>query len=259
MREKLMRKPIVIGNWKMNKTIKKAVQFAEELKKQLANYSGVEVVICPPFTALSKVQEVLEGSKIVLGAQNMYPEPAGAYTGEISPLMLVDIGCDYVIIGHSERRLLLNETDEMINRKLKSASTYRLKPVFCIGESIKDRDAGRTEEVIYNQLIKGLADLSKDDVLKMVIAYEPIWAIGTGRTATPEDANAIHKFIRQVLNDIYDQKLASKIRIQYGGSVRPDNIDALMAQSDIDGVLVGGASLDIRSFVRIVKFKREIV
>jgi len=254
-----MRKPIIVGNWKMNKTTKKAVQFVEELKKQLANYTGVEIVVCPPFTALSKVAEVLEGSKILMGAQNMYPDPAGAYTGEISPLMLLEVGCEYVIIGHSERRILLNETDEIINKKLKSASTYRLRPIFCLGETLKERDAGKTQEVVYNQLIKGLADLGKDDVLKMVIAYEPIWAIGTGRTATPEDANAIHKFIRQILSDIYNQKLASQIRIQYGGSVRPDNIDALMSQPDIDGVLVGGASLDLRSFVRIVKFKREII
>jgi len=254
-----MRKPIIAANWKMNKTTKKAVQFVEELKKQLANYAGVEVVVCPPFTALSKVYQVLEGSKIVMGAQNMYPEPAGAFTGEISPLMLLEVGCEYVIIGHSERRILLNETDEIINKKLKCASTYRLRPIFCIGENIEERDAGRTQEVIYNQLIKGLADLGKDDVIKMVIAYEPIWAIGTGRTATPEDANAIHKFIRSTLNDIYDQKVASEIRIQYGGSVRPDNIDAFMAQPDIDGALIGGASLDIRSFVRIVKFKREVI
>lgn len=253
-----MRKPIIAGNWKMNKTTKKAVQFVEELKKQIGNYPGVEIVICPPFTALSKVAEALEGSKMVMGAQNMYPEPAGAYTGEISPLMLLEVGCEYVIIGHSERRILLNETDEIINKKLKSASTYRLKPIFCVGETLKQREEGKTQEVVYNQLIKGLSDLGKDDVLKMVIAYEPIWAIGTGRTATPEEVNTIHKFIRQILNDIYDQKLARQIRIQYGGSVRPDNIDTLMSQSDIDGVLVGGASLDIRSFTRIVKFKREV-
>lgn len=253
-----MRKPIIAGNWKMNKTTKKAVQFVEELKKQVGNYAGVEIVICPPFTALSKVAASLEGSQIIMGAQNMYPESAGAYTGEISPLMLLEVGCEYVIIGHSERRTLLNETDEIINKKLKSASTYRLKPIFCLGETLKEREAGKTQEVVYNQLIKGLADLGKDDVLKMVIAYEPIWAIGTGRTATPEDANTIHKFIRQILSDIYDHKLAGQIRIQYGGSVRPDNIDILMSQSDIDGVLVGGASLDIRSFTRIVKFKREV-
>ncbi|MEW6617835.1 MAG: triose-phosphate isomerase [bacterium] len=254
-----MRRPIIAANWKMNKTTKKAIQFVTELKEQLANYTGVEVVVCPPFTALSGVKEVLQDSKIVIGAQNMYPEPAGAVTGEISPLMLIDVDCEYVIIGHSERRILFNETDEIINKKLKVASTYRLRPILCIGEHIEERDAGKTEKVVYQQLINGLADIGKDDILKMVIAYEPIWAIGTGRTSTPEDANAIHKFIRQTLNDIYDEKVASKIRIQYGGSVRPDNIDALMSQSDIDGVLVGGASLDVRSFVRIVKFKREIV
>lgn len=254
-----MRKPIIAGNWKMNKTTKKAEIFVEELKKQVGNYTGVEIVVCPPFTALSKVAQAIEGCKILMGAQNMYPEPAGAFTGEISPLMLLEVGCEYVIIGHSERRTLLNETDDIINKKLKSASTYRLKPIFCVGENIEERDAGKTEEVVYNQLIKGLADLGKDDVSKMVIAYEPIWAIGSGRTATPEDANAIHKFIRKVLSEIYDKKLANKIRIQYGGSVRPDNIDALMAQPEIDGVLVGGASLDVRSFVRIVKFKREVI
>ncbi|MEW6606772.1 MAG: triose-phosphate isomerase [bacterium] len=254
-----MRRPIIVANWKMNKTTKKAIQFVTELKEQLSNYTGVEVVVCPPFTALSRVKEVLQDSKIVIGAQNMYPEPAGAVTGEISPLMLIDVNCEYVIIGHSERRILFNETDEIINKKLKVASTYRLRPILCIGEHIEQRDAGKTEKVVYQQLINGLADIGKDDILKMVIAYEPIWAIGTGRTSTPEDANAIHKFIRQTLNDIYDEKVASKIRIQYGGSVRPDNIDALMSQSDIDGVLVGGASLDVRSFVRIVKFKREVV
>lgn len=254
-----MRKPIIAANWKMNKTIKKAVQFVEDLKKQLSNYTGVEVVVCPAFTALNKVVEVLEKSNIVIGAQNMYPEPAGAYTGEVSPLMLLDVGCEYVIIGHSERRSLLNETDEIINKKLKCAFTYRLRPILCIGEHLEQRDAGGAEEVVYNQLIKGLADIGKDDIVRMVIAYEPIWAIGTGRTATPEDANAMHKFIRHILSEIYDQKVAAKVRIQYGGSVRPDNIDDIMSQPDIDGALVGGASLDVRSFVRIVKFKREVL
>lgn len=253
-----MRKPIIAGNWKMNKTVKKAVDFVTELKKYFIGYSSMEIVICPPFTALSDVAKVIEGSNIKLGGQNMYWESVGAFTGEISPLMLAEIGCEYVIIGHSERRQILNETNEIINMKLKSASTYRLKPIFCVGENIEEREAGKAEDIVYEQLSKGLADLSKDDVSKMVIAYEPIWAIGTGKTATPEDANAIHLFIRRIIGNLYNKQLASEIRIQYGGSVRPDNIDELMSQSDIDGVLVGGASLDTNSFVRIAKFKREI-
>lgn len=253
-----MRKPIIAGNWKMNKTVKKAVDFVTELKKHFIGYSSVEIVICPPFTALSEVAKIIEGSTIKLGAQNMYWESVGAFTGEISPLMLTDLGCEYVIIGHSERRQIFNETNEIINMKLKSASTYRLKPIFCVGENIEEREAGKAEDVVYEQLSKGLADLSKDDVSKMVIAYEPIWAIGTGKTATSEDANAIHLFIRRIIGNLYNKQLASEIRIQYGGSVRPDNIDELMSQSDIDGALVGGASLDTGSFVRIAKFKREI-
>jgi triosephosphate isomerase len=253
-----MRKPIIAGNWKMNKTVRKAVEFVEKLAKILHDCPDVEIVIFPPFTALYAVAETIKDTNILFGAQNMYCEPAGAYTGEISPLMLADIGCEYVIIGHSERREILGETDEIINRKMKAALNYRIKPILCVGEKIEEREMGKAEEIVNTQLIKGLADISRDELVKIVIAYEPLWAIGTGKTASPEDANEMHAFIRETLTNIYDHRTASKVRIQYGGSVRPDNIDQLMTQPEVDGVLVGGASLDVESFVKIVRFKRSV-
>jgi triosephosphate isomerase len=254
-----MRKPIIAGNWKMNKTIKKATEFARDLVETLNDCPDMEIIIFPPFTALYAVANVVRDTNILFGAQNMYCEPAGAYTGEISPLMLADIGVHYVILGHSERREIIGETDELINLKMKAALNYRMKPILCIGEKIEEREKGKAEEVVHNQLVKDLHDISKDEMVRTVLAYEPLWAIGTGKTASPEDANKMHTFIRETIINLYDKRIASKIRIQYGGSVRPDNIDILMAQPEIDGALVGGASLDVESFVKIVKFQRSVI
>ncbi|MFH1097133.1 MAG: triose-phosphate isomerase [Candidatus Desantisbacteria bacterium] len=251
-----MRKPIIAGNWKMNKTIKKAVEFAKEMVETINDCPDMEIVIFPPFTALYAVANVVRDSNILFGAQNMYYEPAGAYTGEISPLMLADIGVHFVILGHSERREILGETNEIINLKMKAALNYRMKPILCVGEKLEERENGKAESIIHNQLVKNLQDISKDEMARTVIAYEPLWAIGTGKTASPEDANKMHTFIRETITSLYDKRVSSMIRIQYGGSVRPDNIDILMAQPEIDGALVGGASLDVESFVKIARYKR---
>lgn len=253
-----MRKPIIAGNWKMNKTVRKAVEFTKELVETLNDCPDMEIVIFPPFTALYAIANVVRDTNILFGAQNMYYEPAGAYTGEISPLMLADIGVHYVILGHSERREILGETDAMINLKMKAALNYRMKPILCIGEKIEEREKGKAEEVVHNQLVNDLNDISKDEMVRTVLAYEPLWAIGTGKTASPEDANKMHAFIRETISSLYDKRTASRVRIQYGGSVRPDNIDILMAQPEIDGALVGGASLDVESFSKIVRFKRSV-
>ena len=254
-----MRKPIIAGNWKMNKTIKKAVEFARELVETLNDCPDMEIIVFPPFTALYAVAGVVKDTNILFGAQNMYYESAGAYTGEVSPLMLADIGVHYVILGHSERREILGETDEIINLKIKAALNYRMKPILCVGEKIEEREKGKAEEVVHNQLVKNLHDISKDEMARTVLAYEPLWAIGTGKTASAEDANKMHAFIRATITSLYDKRISSNVRIQYGGSVRPDNIDILMAQPEIDGALVGGASLDVESFVKIVRYKRSVV
>lgn len=251
-----MRKPIIAGNWKMNKTVKKAMEFAKELVETLNDCPDREIVIFPPFTALHAVANVVQDTNILFGAQNMYHEPAGAYTGEISPLMLADIGVHFVIIGHSERREILGETNEMINLKMKAALNYRIKPILCVGEKLEEREKGKAEDVIHGQLVKNLQDISKDEMERTVIAYEPLWAIGTGKTASPEDANKMHAFIRKTITSLYDKRVSAKVRIQYGGSVRPDNIDLLMTQPEIDGALIGGASLDVESFIKISRFKR---
>ncbi|MBU0701413.1 triose-phosphate isomerase [bacterium] len=254
-----MRKPIIAGNWKMNKTIKKAVEFARELVETLNDCPDMEIIVFPPFTALYAVAGVVKDTNILFGAQNMYYESAGAYTGEVSPLMLADIGVHYVILGHSERREILGETDEIINLKIKAALNYRMKPILCVGEKIEEREKGKAEEVVHDQLVKNLHDISKDEMARTVLAYEPLWAIGTGKTASAEDANKMHAFIRATITSLYDKRISSNVRIQYGGSVRPDNIDILMAQPEIDGALVGGASLDVESFVKIVRYKRSVV
>lgn len=255
----MMRKPIIAGNWKMNKTIKKAVEFARELVETLNDCPDMEIIVFPPFTALYAVAGVVKDTNILFGAQNMYYESAGAYTGEVSPLMLADIGVHYVILGHSERREILGETDEIINLKIKAALNYRMKPILCVGEKIEEREKGKAEEVVHDQLVKNLHDISKDEMARTVLAYEPLWAIGTGKTASAEDANKMHAFIRATITSLYDKRISSNVRIQYGGSVRPDNIDILMAQPEIDGALVGGASLDVESFVKIVRYKRSVV
>jgi triosephosphate isomerase (TIM) len=249
-----MRRPFIAGNWKMHKTIQESVDFARRLVNECDGLAGRRVVIAPPFTALQSVAGVLKGSGVHLSAQNLHDKPAGAYTGEVSARMLVDACCEYVIVGHSERRAHFGETDDVINRKLKTAISFGLRPIFCIGETLNEREAGQTFSVVDRQIKDGLNKFTTDDIKPVVIAYEPVWAIGTGRTATPEQAQEVHAYIRGVLGKIYGENISGIIAILYGGSVNPDNIGGLMVQPDIDGVLVGGASLDIDSFVRIVKY-----
>lgn len=245
-----MRKQLIAGNWKMHKTPRQAQEFVLELLAQIPQNLKCEVLICPPFTALSKVAEIVKNSPVNLGAQNMHWELSGAFTGEVSGEFIKEIGCEYVIIGHSERRTIFGETDEMINKKIKTALQIGLKPIFCVGELLSEREANLTFSVIKRQLSKGLADIN--NIEDLVIAYEPVWAIGTGRTATPMQAQEVHQEIRKLIREKYGQTYAEKIRILYGGSVSPENIKGLMQQSDIDGALVGGASLKIDSFVKLI-------
>ena len=248
------RKKIVAANWKMNMTQAEAGSFAETLLRDLAEKSDVEVVIVPPFTAISKVTEVLGASEnIKVGAQNMYWEKSGAFTGEISAAMLRDLFVRYVVLGHSERRQLLGETDEIVNRKVRAAHEASLRPIVCIGETLEQRERGEVEKVLGTQLRGSLAGLGSKELNDTVVAYEPVWAIGTGKTASAEQAQEAHAFVRRTLAEISDEATANKIRIQYGGSVKPDNARTLMSQPDIDGALVGGASLDPRSFAEIVR------
>lgn len=248
-----MRRPIIAGNWKMHKTIAEAIDLVNRLKRDLYNLTDVDIVVCPTFTSLSEVGEILEGSNIALGAQDLHWEAEGAYTGEVSAAMLKDVGCEYVIVGHSERRKLFSETDEEVNRKARQAISCNLSPIVCVGESLQQREEGKTFDVVREQLINSLKDLTEEEILKSVIAYEPVWAIGTGRTASPEQAQEVQSFIRKLLSEIYSDRVAQLIRIQYGGSVKPDNIADLMSREDIDGALVGGSSLEAESFVEIVK------
>lgn len=248
-----MRKPIIAGNWKLNKTSSEAVSLTTELKTLVANYTEAEIVVAPTFTTLSEVHSVIKGSNILLAAQDVYWEDNGAFTGEISVPMLKDVGCEYVIIGHSERRQFFGETNESVNNKTKAVLSHDLKPIICVGELLEEREAGRTEAVIEDHVKGGIADLTHSELSSCVIAYEPVWAIGTGKTATPIQAQEVHKFIRDILSDSYSNQVASKIRIQYGGSVKPENAKELMTQQDVDGALVGGASLDAESFADIVK------
>ncbi|MBU1852562.1 MAG: triose-phosphate isomerase [Candidatus Omnitrophica bacterium] len=248
-----MRRPIIAGNLKMNKTVEEAVSMAVALKRKFYTFAEADIVICPPFTALSKVHDEIVDSSIMLGAQDVYWEEDGAFTGEISLNMLRDVGCRYIIVGHSERRNIFGETDEDVNRKVKAVLKHGITPIMCIGEKIEERDNGMTFEVLEKQLSRGLKNLFKDEVMRIIIAYEPIWAIGTGRTATPQQAQEAHKFIREFIERSYDKEAYLKIRIQYGGSVKPENIAQLMSQEDVDGALVGGASLDVNSFSEIVK------
>ena len=247
-----LRKKIIAGNWKMNKSTADAVYLANSIKLELATSREVEVVLCPPFTALKVVGEVIQNTEIKLGAQNMHCETAGAYTGEISCAMLRDIYCHYVILGHSERRTYSGETDEMVNKKVKAAITAHLTPIVCIGETLQARDSGKAEEVIKKQVETSLANLTTD-VAKIIVAYEPVWAIGTGRNATPQQAQEMHAYIRKMLTDMYGEDIAQNIRIQYGGSMKPSNSAELLSQPDIDGGLIGGAALESRSFVEIVR------
>ena len=250
------RLPFIAGNWKMNKTVGEACDLVRELKAAISGVTGkVEVAVAPPFTALHAVLRELEGSSIRLAAQNLYWEEKGAFTGEVSPLMLKEVGCHYVIIGHSERRQFFGETDETVNRRIKAALPQGLKVILCIGETLKEREEGKTFLVIERQMEGGLKGLGDKEMGNMVIAYEPVWAIGTGKTATPEQAEKMHRFIREKLGKLYSRKVSEEIRIQYGGSVTPENIKGLMNQPNIDGALVGGASLKVESFSKIVRFK----
>lgn len=250
-----MRVPLIAGNWKMYKTVAEAVALVEALRDGLGTLSDREVLVCPPYTALHAVSAVVKGSPILLGAQDVFYEPQGAYTGAVSPVMLRDLGCAYAIVGHSERRQIFGETDGLINRKAHAALAHGLKVILCVGELKSQRDAGLAEDVVVGQVRDGLEGISTAQMADLVIAYEPVWAIGTGDTATPQDAQAMHATIRKVLTDLYGVAAASTVRIQYGGSVKPDNVDELMAQEDIDGALVGGASLKADSFLRIVQFR----
>ena len=248
-----MRKPIIVGNWKMNKTRDEALKFIYAIKDQVVSNDQVESVICAPFPYLRCLVKP-QGSSLRIGAQNMYFEKSGAYTGEVSADMLSLIGVSYVILGHSERREMFNETDESVNKKVHEALTHQLTPIVCVGESLEQRENHTTNQVIEQQTVAALSGLTVDQVKKVVIAYEPIWAIGTGRTATAEQANETIGYIREVVERIYGKEAANAIRIQYGGSVNPANIKELMSQEHIDGALVGGASLDPNSFLSLVNY-----
>ncbi|MGO1818469.1 MAG: triose-phosphate isomerase [Senegalia sp. (in: firmicutes)] len=248
-----MRRPIIAGNWKMNKTISEGVDFVKEIK-HLGDNTDVEVVVCVPFVSLLSVKKELEASNIKLGAQNIHFEENGAYTGEISPLMLKEIGVDYAIIGHSERREYFNETNETVNKKVKSSLAHDIKPIVCVGETLEEREDNSAKEKIKTQITKGLEGISKDDMKNIVLAYEPIWAIGTGKTASSEDANEMISYIRNLIRDKYDEEISEEVRIQYGGSVKPNNVTEIMNEPDIDGALVGGASLKKDDFTELVRF-----
>ncbi len=248
-----MRRRIIAGNWKMNKTVDEAVELVTALKDKLGDNPPVDVVVCPPFTNLTAVHSVIKDSPIGLGGQNMYWEDKGAFTGEISAAMLKSAGCDYVILGHSERRQYFNETNETVNKKLKQALRNDLVPIVCVGEMLDERQAGKTESVVEEQVRGCFAGLTKAEVGDVIIAYEPVWAIGTGVVATPEQAQQVHKFIRGLIAEMFDQEIAQNMRIQYGGSMKPGNAGELLEQEDIDGGLIGGASLDADSFVGIIR------
>lgn len=249
-----MRRPLIAGNWKMHNNCAQSVELVSQLIKSVPD-SEVDIVVAPPYTALSSVATVLKGSPIALSAQNIFWEESGAFTGEIAPAMLKDVGCTYVIIGHSERRQFFNETNETVNKRLKAALKASLIPILCIGETLTEREGEKTLAVIEEQITGGLLNVSPDEMEPVIVAYEPIWAIGTGETATPEQAQEVHRFIRELVARIFSKQIADGIRILYGGSVKPDNVDHLMAQTDIDGALVGGASLKADSFARLIAFK----
>ncbi len=248
-----MRRKFIAGNWKMNKTGEEGAGLVRELLQELADTDSADVAVCPSFTALAAVAAELRGSHIGLGAQNMHAEASGAFTGEVTAGMLVAAGCKYVILGHSERRTLFGETNEVVNRKLKAALAAELSPIVCVGEQLEEREAGRTEEVVFGQVEQSLAELAAKDMLKVTVAYEPVWAIGTGKTATPEQAQEVHAGIRNLLGETFGKACAEAVRIQYGGSVKPGNAKVILAQEDIDGALVGGASLKAADFAAIVR------
>ncbi len=249
------RRPIIAANWKLHKTVAEAQQFVDELKAGVAALEGVDVVVAAPFTALYVMSKDLQGTSIHLAAQDLFWEDHGAYTGEISAPMLVDVGCSHVLIGHSERRQCFGETDDTVHRKVQAALTAGLHPIVCIGETLEQRQADQTFHIIETQIRSGLAGCNADQVSRLVLAYEPIWAIGTGVTATPTEAQDVHRQIRHLLAEMWGEAAAQGLRVQYGGSVKPDNVAALMAEPDIDGALVGGASLEADSFIGILTYR----
>ncbi len=246
-------KPFIAGNWKMHKTIPEAVEMVKALKEESPQLTDAELVVIPPYTMLSEVKKVIEGSTVQLGAQNIFWEEKGAFTGEVSPPMLKDAGCQYVTIGHSERRQYFGETNETVNKKIKAALAHELTPIMCIGESLEEREKGNTMDKVENQINSGLEGLGKDEIRRIVIAYEPIWAIGTGVTATPSQAEEVHSFIREKLTEKYGNEIASYAIILYGGSVKPANTYSILKENNINGALVGGASLEADSFIQITK------
>lgn len=250
-----MRKPLIAGNWKMFKSLDEAGSFAEDFVPRVSDVTDRDILICPPVVYIQALAQACEGSPVMIGAQNVFWEDQGAYTGEISAGMLKSCGADYTLIGHSERRQYFGETDETVNKRLLAALRGGLIPIVCVGETLGEREAGKTFDVVNTQLRGGLAGIETAEADTIVIAYEPVWAIGTGKTATPQMAQEVHAWIRTVLTGLFGAAAASEMRILYGGSVKGETIDALMAQSDIDGALVGGASLDAASFERILRFK----
>ena len=255
-RFKKYRKKVVAGNWKMNKTVADGAELAKSIRRELAEFRDVDVILCPAFTALNAVGQAIDNSTIKLGAQNMHWEASGAYTGETSAGMLRDLYCHYVILGHSERRSYFSETDEIVNKKVKAALAASLNPIMCVGETLEEREAEQTEDVIKRQVLGGLEGVELDGG-ELILAYEPVWAIGTGLTATPDQAQSVHAFIRATVAELFDDATAAALRIQYGGSMKPDNAAELLWQPDIDGGLIGGAALDARSFVEIVRAAAE--
>jgi len=251
------RKLFIAGNWKMNKTVAEGLDLVKDLKRDLAAVRDVDVAVCPPFTSLHPVGQFLDGSNIKLGAQDMHWEKFGAFTGEVNAAMLKDVYCAYVILGHSERRQFFHETNETVNKKAKAALAARLRPIVCVGETLRERESGRTELVVKDHITGSLAGLKAEELLEVTIAYEPVWAIGTGKTATAQQAQEVHAFIRKLLADMSDSKTAARVRIQYGGSVKPSNAKELLSQPDVDGALVGGASLVARDFVDIINNARS--
>jgi triosephosphate isomerase len=250
-----MRKALIAGNWKMFKTLEEAVLFAEELALRVKDVSDREILVCPPSLYISPLIHALADSSVFVGAQNVFWEDQGAFTGEVSAPMVKSTGARFAIIGHSERRQYFSETDETVNKRLNACLKAGITPIVCVGETLDERESGKTLDVIRNQMTKGLTNISKTQATHLVIAYEPIWAIGTGKTATPEIAQEVHGFIRSQVKDLFGPEIEGAIRILYGGSVKPDNIDILMAQADIDGALVGGASLEVASFERIIRYR----
>jgi len=254
-----MRTKIIAGNWKMNKIAAEAIAFARDLKVKTLNIRKTGIIVCPPFTALAIVQDILKDSRAEVGAQNVHYAPSGAYTGEISAEMIVSAGCRHVIIGHSERRQYFAETNQLVNQKLIHVLSTSLNPIVCIGETLEQRQNGQTENVIKTQLHESLDGLTIDQLKRVVLAYEPVWAIGTGVTATPEQAEDVHRFIRELIRNRFGQKTAESIQILYGGSVKPDNIRDLLSRTDIDGGLIGGASLNVASFVEMIKITEDLI